>query len=282
MIALDLGLTAYTDRYLLAREVSADYAGSLRARVADFCRWAGADVAVDALTCELVNEWLSELADGGMSPWSLAGYRGALLAVWNQAYQSGDNDCPPLRVRKIKKPRLVVEAYTHAEIRKLLIRAARLPNIHSDGNRASDFWQAAIHVGYCCGPRRGDLLAVEWKNVSSGVLNFVQHKTNYATSARLSPDALKFVKRLHGDGKLLPWPYHPDWFSRKFTRIRNGAGIARGTFKWVKRSAGSYAERQAKGAGAKLLGQRDESVFRRFYEDRSITEVEPVEPPPLG
>jgi len=283
MIAFDTGLIAYADRYLLARAVSKDYANSLRARVASFCRWAGDDVPIHVVNCELANEWLAELAEGGMSAWSLSGYRGALLAVWKDAYQAGDNTCPPLRVRKITKPRLVVEAYTHTEIRKLLAYAARLTNRHRDGNRASDFWQAAIHVAYCCGPRRGDLLAVEWRHVSpAGVLVFVQHKTNYQAMAKLSADAMKFAKRLKGSGKLLPWPYYDDWFSRKFSRIRDGAGITRGSFKWVRRSAGSYAEREERGSGAKLLGHRDESVFRRFYEDTNITGGEPIEPPPLG
>ncbi len=282
MIAFDLGLISFTDRYLLARSVSGDYANSLRSRIANFCAWAGSDVPIHALTCELANEWLSELADSGMSAWSLAGYRGALLAVWNDAFQSGANQNPPLRIKRIAKPRMIVECYTHSEIRLLLSRAAQLKTIHRDKNRAADFWNAAIHVGYCCGPRRGDLLSVEWRHVSpQGVLSFVQHKTGFPNSAQLSKQAIASCRRLQGDGKLLPYPYYPDWFSRSFTALRKSAGVTRGSFKWLRRSAGSYVESKQKGAGARLLGHQDESVFRRFYEDVSITNAAPVAPPPL-
>lgn len=281
MIALDLGITTYTDRYLLSRDVSVEYARTLRARIEAFCQWANADVPIHALTCELVNEWLGSLSDGGMSAWSLRGYRGALLTVWNAAFEAGDNQIPPLRLRRVRKPTLIVEAYTHAEIRKLLRAAGKLRYRHCDGNRAADFWRAAIHVGYCCGPRRGDLLRIEWRQVSGDVLTFAQHKTGFAHTVLLSADALKFCRKLRSDGKLLPWPHNADWFSRKFTRLRISAGVTRGSFKWIRRSAGSYAEREQSGAGSRLLGHRDPAMFHKHYEDRSITRKDAPCPPPL-
>jgi integrase len=282
MIALDRGITAYTDRFLLSRSVSPDYANTLRQRIDAYCAWAGNDVPIDSLNCDLGNEWLQDLADGGMSAWSLVGYRGALLTIWNDAFQAGENENPPLRLRRIKKPRLVVEAYTHVEIKLLLKAASRLARKHRDGNYAKDFWAAAIHVAYCCGPRRGDLLAVEWKQISpDGVLSFVQHKTGFPNNVVLSKEALRLCRRLRGDGRLLPYPYNEDWFTTCFKRLRNAAKIERGTFKWIRRSAGSYAEKVQKGAGARLLGHRDESVFRRFYDDPTISGQRPTEPPPL-
>lgn len=282
MIAFDLGITAYTDRFLLARSVSAEYANTLRQRIDSFCAWAGDDVPIGSVNCDHANEWLQELADGGMGPWSLVGYRGALLTIWSDAFKVGDNDNAPLRLRRITRPRLVVEAYSHAEIKLLLRAAASIDEIHADGNRGSIFWQAAIHVGYSCGPRRGDLLAVEWRHVSpDGRLSFVQHKTGFPNIVQLSPDAIKFCRLLKGGGLLLPWPYSIDWFSRRFKRLRKAAGVTRGTFKWIRRSAGSYADRERKGSGAQLLGHRDPAVFTRFYEDQTITNVAPVAPPPL-
>lgn len=283
MIAPANGLIPYADRYLMGRSVSADYAATLRARIAAFTDWAGADVPIECVSCELANEWLSELAESGMSAWSLRGYRQALLAVWTWAYQSGDNHNPPLRVRMVRPPRLLIEAYTHAEIAALLRQAERLPQIHTDGNRASDFWQAAIHVAYCCGPRRGDLLSVLRKHVSpAGVLSFVQSKTKYPHRALLSCNARTYCERLKSEaGHLLPWPYTADWFSRTFGKLRNAAGITRGSFKWIRRSAGSYAEKQQPGAGPKLLGHRDPAVFQRFYNDETISGDLPVSPPPL-
>lgn len=282
MIAFDHGIISYCERYLLARHVSFDYANTLRSRIGAFCNWAGSDVPAESICCELGNEWLTELAESGMSVWSLVGYRGALLTIWTDAYPTFNSN-PPLGLKKFKRPQLIVEAYNHAEINALLERASRLTTQHIDGNLASNFWQAAINVAYCCGPRRGDLLSVQLKQLSpDNILTFIQHKTGFPHRVVLSAQAMAFVRRLHSDiGMLLPWPYDIDWFSRKFGRIRDAAGIKRGSFKWIRRSCGSYCEREQRGAGARILGHRDESVFRRFYNDESISGQSPVSPPPL-
>src|SRR4051812_43070244 len=120
MIAFDVGITAYTDRFLLSRSVSADYANTLRQRIDAFCAWCGDDIPIHDITSELLNEWLADLEKGGMGRWSLVGYRGALLTIWKDAFEAGYNKHAPLRVRRIAKPRLVVQAYTHAEIKLLL------------------------------------------------------------------------------------------------------------------------------------------------------------------
>lgn len=281
MIAPDKGLISYADRYLLGRSVTANYAKTLRTQVAAYADWCGGDPGIDSLCMEHVNEWLTELDESGVSVWSLRGYRQAILSIWNAAFDAGDNPHPPLRVKLFKRPRVVVEAYTHEEIHTLLDHVLRVNKKHSDGNHARDFWQAAIHVAYCCGPRRGDLLRVKRKQVSAdGTLSFVQHKTGFPHRVKLSTAAREYCSQLRGS-MLLPWPYQPDYFSKTFAKLRKAAGITRGSFKWIRRSAGSYAERECPGAGARLLGHRDESVFRRFYEDTSISSTLPPQPPPL-
>lgn len=281
MISFDRGVIGYAERYLLARHISPDYANTLRQRIGSFCEWAGSDVPIESVCCELGNEWLTELAESEMSVWSLVGYRQALLSIWTDAYPTFNSNAP-LGLKKFKRPQLIVEAYKHDEILALLDRAKRLPMIHKDGNRAADFWQAAIHTAYCCGPRRGDLLTIEKKRVApDGSLTFTQSKTGFPVRVVLSRDAIKFTARLKHDTLLLPWCYDEDWFSRKFNRIRDAAGIRRGSFKWIRRSCGSYCERQQQGSGARILGHRDESVFRRFYNDESISGEAPISPPPL-
>lgn len=282
MIAFDLGLIAYTDRYLLAREVCGDYAKTLRARVAKFCEWCGADVTIDSLSPDLVNEWIAELEQSGMNKWTLGGYRRNLLAVWNHAYLAGDNDNAPLRLRKVRTPRLVIEAYTQDELRSLIAAAAKLTTMHVDDNKAADFWQAAIHVAYSCGARRGDVLALDWKHVApSGRLTFLQGKTQYTHTVQLSKEAMYFAHKLTTTGKVLPWPYEKNWFGVCFQRIRLAAKVKRGTFKWIRRSAGSYAESVSPGAGSLLLGHRDQRMYKRHYEDASIAGENPIQPPPI-
>lgn len=282
MIAFERGLIAWTDRYLLSRPVCAQYAAQLRKRVAVFCEWCGSDIEIEAVDCDLANEWLAELVAAGKNPQTIDGYRRALLAVWNDAYLSGDNENPPLRLRKIKKPRLIIEAYSHDEIKKLLAAASKLITEHQDGNRAKDFWQAAIHVAYSCGARRGDVLTLDWKHVApSGRLTFLQNKTQYTHTVKLSEDAIKYARKLTSKGKVLPWPYEKNWFGECFARLRESAGVKRGSFKWLRRSAGSYAESITPGAGARLLGHRDGRMFSKHYADSEIIGESAAEPPPI-
>jgi integrase len=281
MICPNDGINAYTDRYLAGRDVSADYAATVRARVERFVSWCGAELRIGELTCDLANEWLAELAAGGMNPRTLWGHRAALLCVWRSAYQAGENDHPPLRLREIKKPALLIRAYTQHELRRILSHAATLARRHRDGNSQADFWQAAIHVGYCLGARRGDLLDLLREQITDqGYVQFVQHKTGFISAGKLSQQAMHFVGRLSGVA-VLPWPYKRACFTRTFKRLRSAAGVTRGTFKWVRRSAGSYAESELRGNGARLLGHRSETTFRDHYEDATISQPSPVEPPPL-
>ncbi len=282
MIAFERGLISYTERYLLARAVSSDYAATLRARVARFCVWCGADVTIDSLSPDLVNEWIAELDQAGMNKWTLSGHRQNLLAVWNHAYLAGDNDNAPNRLRKVRKPRLIIEAYTQDELRLLIAAAAKLTGLHADDNKASDFWQAAIHTAYSCGARRGDVLRLDWKHVApSGRLTFLQNKTQYTHTVQLSKEAMFFAHKLTTTGRVLPWPYEKNWFGVTFKRLQKAAGVTRGSFRWIRRSAGSYAEREQPGAGSALLGHRDTRMFKRHYEDGSISGENPIQPPVL-
>jgi hypothetical protein len=79
-----------------------------------------------------------------MKAYTLNGYKRVLHAVWFYAYENGDNNNPPLRLRKIREPSLVVEAFTHEEIRKMVDAAKALEGFYPNGVRRTDFWQAAI------------------------------------------------------------------------------------------------------------------------------------------
>ncbi len=206
------------------------------------------------------------------------------MVVWNQAYEDGDNDSPPLRVRKIRSPRDPVEAFTQDAIRELLKYVANLAGYFPNGAKRSDFWTAAINAAYSTGLRRGDLLKLKRSQIGErGVCHVQQNKTGYPVTVRLSPEALVAIWRMNvvEDGRALPWPYHENAMGRQFRRLVKDSGIRCGQFRWLRRSAGSYAEREGRGNGTRALGHRSERIFRDFYEDRSITEVEPVGPPRL-
>lgn len=150
----------YLERYLLARDVSKDYADLLRARLLKFAKWAR-NPTIHRIDCELVNRFLVYLQESGAKPFTLDGYRRAILCVWNDALLSGANDNPPTRLRKIRRPHAPVTAFTHEEIQQLLAVAESLAGWFPNGAKRSEFWRAAIHSAYSTGLRRGDLLRVQ-------------------------------------------------------------------------------------------------------------------------
>lgn len=281
MIAFNRSFLSYVDRVLLARDVSPDYVDKVRYCCRKFCEWLGCDPGIDGLDRQPVNEFLVHLQSLGRKPDTVSGYRCAIMVVWNEAYHAGDNQNPPLRVRKIRTPRHTIEAFTHDDIRKLLAFVAALADYFPNGVRRADFWVGAINSAYSSGLRRGDLLRLTREQIDTqGVARVLQNKTQYPITVCVSGAALAAIDRMRVDGRALPWPYHANALSRQFRRLAKAAGV-RGQFRWLRRSAGSYAERDCPGNGSRILGHRSERIFRDHYEDQTISQAAPIEPPPL-
>lgn len=281
MIAFDRSFASYVDRVLLARDITPDYAGKVRYSCRKFCEWLGCDPGIDGLDPAHVNEFLFHLKASGKRPDTVAGYRRAILVVWNEAYRAGDTEAAPLRVRPVRTPRCLVTAFTQADIRRLLTHVAGLVDYMPNGIRRRDFWTAAIHAAYSTGLRRGDLLRLRRDAIGAdGVARVLQSKTGYPITVRVSREALAAMDRMRVDDRALPWPYHVNAFARQFRRIAAAAGVP-GQFRWLRRSAASYAEREEVGRGSRLLGHRTASIFGRHYADAAIIGERPAEPPPL-
>lgn len=277
-------LMACVRDFLSARDVNKVYARNVLSRCASYAKFVGRSVHVGELNYNDANRWLTALqAKGTLTPATIDGYRRCLLAVWNDAYENGLTETPPLRVKKIKVPRVVIQAYTHAELRKLLHAAENLKGRHRNGNRRADFWQAMIHAAYSTALRRSDLLRVFKRDIdANGFASVIQGKTGHIVRVKFSPETLKFAGRLTDyNGLLLPWPYHIEQMVPRFDCLKRAAGVNRGSLKWIRRSAASYAERDQIGGGSRLLGHRSPEVFRESYNDATISGERPVEPPRL-
>lgn len=281
-----LTLLQYVDRYLSARDTSPDYQVLMRSRIGTFVQWLGKDPPIADLNCELVNEWLEAVLLTDLSPVTVDNYRRSLRCVWFYAYEERDNDCPPLRLKKIRIPEQRIEAFTHAEINKLVEAARDLKGFFAvNGVRRSDFWAAAIHAAYSTGLRRGDLLRLKRAEVrDDGVAVVVQNKTGHRVCVRFSPESLEAIAKIRcdDDQRILPWPCDIGHFAPAFKQIVVSSGVKRGTFRWLRRSAGSYAEAVLPGSGSRALGHRTLAVFNGHYNDESISVAQPVSPPPVS
>jgi integrase len=248
--------------------------------------WLGGDATLDRLESGTFNRWVTELRESGMALNTVDGYRRCVLCIWRDAYESELMDNPPLRIKRLKKPRIVVEAFNHAEIAAILAAADKLRGYLPNGIKRSSFMRAAILVAYCSGLRRGDILRMKRSQVrDDGSVTVLQRKTGYPVRVKLSADALEAVRKLEpddDDDRLLPWAFTPNRLQTTFNVLVKAAGVRKGSFRWLRRSAGSYAESVQPGGGARLLGHRDERMFRRHYEDHDITQVNVIEPPPIA
>lgn len=280
-------LLEYFEKFLASRDVGEQYAKQLRWKINHLARWyrvnRGREMRIGDVDADTVNEWLATLAN--LAAHSVDGYRRGILVVWNDAVVAGVNRHPTARLRRIKKPRVVVQAYTHDEIRKLLSAAARLRGTYRktfSSVRRKHLWRALIHSAYSTGLRTGDLLAVKRMQIAAdGTAIVIQHKTQYPVRVQFSKVALEAIEQIPDiDGRALPVTFNKTNFCKEFKLLRNEAGITYGTFKWLRRSAGSYAEREGYGQGSALLGHRDTRVFTRHYQDWSISSAEKAIAPP--
>jgi integrase len=147
-----------------------------------------------------VNAWLVSLAPR-MSPESVRGRKAGLTAVWNWlAGQHLVDAYNPLRLRRIRVPEKVPQAWSVASVRMLLAGAAAVRGRLACGVSASEWLTAWVWVGYESGLRPSDLLLLRASQVSDSV-TLVQHKTGKAHSFRLSAAAQAALRPLIACGR---------------------------------------------------------------------------------
>jgi len=263
-------------RYLAAREVSAQYAYILRKIAAKMARFAGKATIEDLFSEDMVNDFLASL---DLSPFTVRGYRSYILSLWNAAADDDLVAYPRLRrIRRPKCPEIVVNCYSAEEARKLLAASDRLQGEYPNGVTKRLYWRAAILLAWDTGLRRGDVWLFRKSIVRpDGTLRVVQHKTKQIVTVRLRESTSKAVAAIHYD-QPLQWTMDQSYFGRHFRRILKAAGINRGSFKWLRRSSGSYVEIQQPGAGHKHLGQTCQQVFNKHYDGKLGGHTLPMPP----
>lgn len=275
MIQQDLSLISYVEMYLLARDVSPEYAATLRARCRKFSEWCGRGVKVTELTDELVSSFLAHLqAEQQLTSSTIRGYRQYLIAVWSAAYEDRLTDTRPSRVRLIKMRLAAPRCWTLKQIREQLLPAARKTKGKFRGSSIpkAHFLEAWIRTALNTGLRASDQFLLRNEDARQGRFTVIQHKTGFPVVCQLSEATLDAIDRMGWDGEFVfPWySRREQWYFECRQMIRR-AGLT-GTMKYLRRAAGTYAELERPGSGHEVLGQRDPGVFNRFYRDRTLTD----------
>jgi integrase len=202
-----------------------------------------------------------------------------LLSLWNSA---ADDDLVPYprmrRIRRAKVPELVVRCFTIAEVNRLIDAAGRLEGEYENGVTRRAYWRAAIMVAWDTGLRRGDVWRFRKSIVrDDGTLRVVQHNTKRVVAVRLRAGTVKALAEIQHD-EALRWTWAETYFGRHFKRLVKAARVSDGTFKWLRRSSGSYVELQQAGAGSKHLGQTRPEVFTKHYDAKLGGHTLPMPP----
>lgn len=274
----DMTLSAFARRYTQARDLSPVYVGTLCRRAAALELHAGGGPIASILTETKVNGFLASL--GVVSPYTFKSYRGDLLTLWNSAADEGLASYPMgRRIMSRRAPALVVECYDVSEARALVEYANRIGGELANGVPQKLYWPAAIRTAWDSALRRSDIWRVRRDYIRpDGSLRLAQHKTGLLVRCQLR---MSTVVALYAIGSPVPlyWPHNPWTFGEQFRKIVKASGVGRGTFKFFRRSSGSYVEAAAPGSGHLQLGNT-QSVFAAHY-DAKLGGVSWPQPPEL-
>jgi integrase len=266
------------ERYELSHQMCHKHRSVMRNRARKFTEFLGKKAKLKDFDANDVNRYLVQVESQGLSPATLRGYRTALMTLLIFArWKIEDRE----EIRRFKMRWNPPQGWNLAQIRKLLAVAEALQGYMPNGVAKRDFWMTAIHAGYCTGLRWGDLAKLPVDAIGrDGICSLTQNKTGRPVTVRFSPDALAWIKR-HGQANVLPWPYTQKCFCQRFAQLVERAEITGGSFRWLRRTAGSYADAENRGDGRKLLGHSSDQIFDRHYNVDAITNKRPVEPTPL-
>lgn len=277
-------LVEYARDYGLLRDVKPGTLRQYQIVAGLFTAWAGHEVRLDELDEDSVSAWLRDYATQA-APATVRSKRATILALWRAA--ADDRLCEPptrrVRAQRRSAPRPVVEAWTIEEVEQLLAACQGLPRRHRCGLPRSVWWDLAIRVAWDSGLRWGDLIALQVASIRpDGSATVIQAKTGRAVSFRLSASTLAILRAtLAACPRQLvcPWPASHESFNQQVRLLVKKAGIRPGTWKWLRRSSGSYVERDHPGAGPVHLGHAPGSrIFANHYAAPAI--VSPSLPMP--
>lgn len=266
--------------YCQSPGLSDAYRQQVTSRCLRFVTWAGRELTVEeiAKNPHLLSEFLSHLEATGLTNPTIRGYRACIVAVVNSHTKIPIGN----RAIRIRRRDPAPVCWSMEELNKLIQTAVRCNGSRCDSVRWCVWWPALIYAGYSSGQRLGDLLALPFTAVNpNGVWYIEQNKTGHRLPLQFSAEAMHYGLMLPSPrGAWLPWPYSLETLRKRFKQLVKSADIRAGSFKWLRRAAGSHQEAHQPGSGHRLLGN-SRAVFDAHYNDRSISQATPLQAPPL-
>jgi integrase len=258
------------DHYTLYRQLAPQTIAWYSRAVSVYCHWAGGDLPLAEFTGEAISRMLLAKEAEGRSLYYLKSLRGGLVSLLR--HLRGGLVEP---VRSIRPPPLDPIALTPAEVERLLGACQMLaPEIR---------WRYVlmISIGYYTGLDAADIWRLERRHfAANGSLFFRRGKTGNAVFVRVPEDVLVLIdKHCPRHGPIIQMGVGKERVRQIMVQLFARAGLC-GSFKTLRKSAGSLVEQQHPGTGHRHLGNT-RSIFEKHYEAQRITRGEPTMPPPV-
>src|SRR6185437_2076229 len=161
-------------------------------------RWAQRQVDASELNDDLANRWILALEESGKSRTTIRGQRANLLTVWRAAVDEGHAISPPKRIKRVKAPPAMPEAWNLAQMKALLTAAESIGGYWRwCGIARRSWWRAWCLVAYDSGMRPCDMLTLAFEHIGTdGVLIKIQEKTGQPVFRKLREETVAAVEAI--------------------------------------------------------------------------------------
>jgi len=238
-------------------------------------RWAKRAVILDDLSEDLVRQFLCEYRRSHSAA-TTNSKRCQLLAIWRCAWEEGYLAQPPRarQIRKAREPRKIPEAWTAAEVGKILAAVDASKARPTEGIPSRSWMRSIFLVMYDTGERKKATLSVSPQDVDlvAGTIIFRNTKTGNHRLCELHPDTVAAIRAIYAPSRdrVWPWTKSREALDKRIKKILNAAGVRYGRgngglLHKFRRTSGTLVE-VAGGDGAKHIGNT-RKVFETHYLD---------------
>lgn len=183
----------------VARITEEQYSRAIRC----YSRFLGRPAEVADLETGRANEWLAAVAKRA-APRTILNRKRGLTAVWNYATDRGLAPAyESRRLRRVRIPRGVVEAWSIDQVEALFAAAQALPGSTACGIPAALLMSAVCSIAYETGIRPSDWRRITWESIDfqKRTARFTQHKTGFVHVVGFSVLTGELLERLRAYGR---------------------------------------------------------------------------------
>jgi integrase len=215
--------------------------------------------------------------------------RGGLMMLWRFAAEEGLCEFPRC-VRSPRKVEQIVTTWTVAEVAALRDYCFGLRGKLPNGIDKSIYFASLVSAGYETGFRLSDQLSLERSWIRSeggcGSLTIIESKTRKQSRRILTLETMDLIDQCMSQApdRRLIWPLwaRKEAFFDRFKKMVQRSGIRPGTYKYLRRTACTNLETQAKGYGRDFLNHSSDAVTRASYIDQEQSQPMPLRVTPLA